>query len=321
MNICRLAFITFSLILLVACGGGGSSTTVARAPTMVDSNMLPLADLPGYMITDLAAARAAVSGTELTTNMTEMEIVTEIQNRATAADTFEFSNFVGTSGVDMTCRNPFCSGNVPYVGALTFSLSGIKDFSLVDDTDLIGFNSKSQVVMEHNEVTIIQSQAAARQDDGTHLTFQTYGGWITDSAFGVELLDVTEGAITINRFASFSFGNASGSNPTADLVQYVGAMTGVDTRTDELIQGDAIASFKIKNPNILDSVIFQSIANLNGGSVVNFMDFRDIPLANDGTFESSNGDIKGTFYGTDHEGIGGIFDKDNILGAFGAIRR
>ena len=320
MSVCRLALITFSLMLLVACGGGGSSgTTATGTPTTMGD---PPADLPGYAITDSAAARTATGGTEIT--MTEMEIVTEIQNRANAANIFEFSDFAGTADVDVTCRSIFCAGDVPNIGIIAFSLSGIKDLSLVQDAYLVGFNSESQVVMEDSGVTMIQSQAAAGQEDGTQFSFQTYGGWITNSVFGVELLDVTEGNTTTNRFASFSFGNASGSNPTrAALVRYVGIMAGVDTRTGGIIQGDAIASLKVGNPNILDSVHFQSMVSLDAGTSApsGIITFMDIPLADDGTFESSNGDIKGSFYGADHEGIGGIFDRDNILGAFGVTRR
>ena len=323
----------------MACGGGGGGGATAAAPTTQNpptntpdpmnpptttpDPMPPTITLPGYAITNLDMARTAVSGSAPSTSMTETQIVTAIQTRATAADTFEFRGFAGTSNVDITCtNNSSCSGTVPDVGSLTFSLNDIEDLSLVDDTDLIGFDSDTQLVMEDRGVTMIQSEAAAGQNDGTHLTFQTYGGWLTNSVFGVTLLGVTEGATTTNRSASFSFGDASGNNPTTgNVIGYAGVMIGMDTRTNHVLHGDAIIQFLVGNSNLLESVTFQNITNLSGGSNVDIITFNNIPLSSNGTFESNSGDIKGTFYGTGHEGIGGIFDKDNILAAFGAVRQ
>ena len=39
-----------------------------------------------------------------------------------------------------------------------------------------------------------------------------------------------------------------------------------------------------------------------------------------GMFESENGEIEGVFYGAGHTEVGGIFDKNDIVGAFGAAR-
>ena len=44
-------------------------------------------------------------------------------------------------------------------------------------------------------------------------------------------------------------------------------------------------------------------------------------MPTNGKFESANGDIKGGFYGTNHGEVGGVFNRDGIIGAFGASRR
>ena len=351
MNIFRLTTITLSLTFLVACGGGGGSGTVV-APTTTPPTTTPPATgdptappttgnpvtpppttddpvtppptampaiLPDYAITDIAAARNLVLGSA-PMSMTETEIITAIQTRATTADTFEFSNFVGTPDVDITCPNDSsCSGNVPDIGTLTFSLSDIEDLSLVDDTNLVGFNSKSQVVMEDRGATMVQSRSAARQDDGTLLAFQTYGGWLSDSVFGVELLDVTENTTTTNRFASFSFGKESGSNPTgASLIIWDGVMVGVNAQR-HIIHGDASVRYQTANANVLHDISFHNVRNVSDPNHVGSISFSSIPL-NDGAFQSTSGDIKGFFYGTGNTQVGGIFNKDNIIGAFGAVR-
>ena len=299
-------------------------------PTTTPNPMTPpTVTLPGYAITNLTAARTAVGGTE-PTSMTEQQIISTIQMRATAGDTFEFSDFVGgTADVDITCSNTdkSCSGNIPNVGMLTFSLDGIEDLSLVDgDMNLVGFDSNSQAVMVDRGVTLIQSEAAAGQNDGTHLAFQSYGGWLTNSVFGVELLDVTESATTTNRFTSFSFGNDSGSRPTgASAFQYTGVMVGTDTTTGDIIHGDATVQYFTSSANVLHDITFSGVKNLNNGNDVTFgavtrLNFQNIPLDNNGSFASTNGNIKGAFYGDNHDEVGGIFSRDNIIGAFGGAK-
>ena len=345
MNTMRLIAIALPMMLLLACGGGGgtASVTPTTPPTTMNPptnmpgtgdpmtppmDMPPTVTLPGYAITNLAAARTAVGGTA-PTSMTETQIVSAIQDRATVADTFEFSDFSGTPNVDITCtNNSSCSGNVPDVDMLTFSLTGIEDLSLVDDTDLVGFVSNSQAVMLDHGVTMIQSEAAAGQNDGTHLTFQTYGGWLANSVFGVEMLGVTETNTTTNRFASFSFGKESGSNPTGTPpFQYTGVMVGTNTETGRVIHGDSAIHYSTNTANRLDQVTFNNVKNLDDGSDVTFgsvnrLQFNGIPLTN-GSFESTTGDIKGSFYGTNHEEVGGIFNSStyNLIGAFGGTRQ
>ena len=324
MNTLRLIAIALPVMFLMACGGGGggTATVTPTTPTPMTMNppvnMPPTVVLPGYAVVP-ATARTHTGGTA-PTSMTETQIVSAIQTRATAADTFEFSDFSGTPSVDITCSNTnkTCSGSVPDADTLTFSLAGIDDLSLVDDTGLVGFDSNTQAVMMDHGATIIQSQSAAGQNDGTHLTFQSYGGWLTNTVFGVERLVVTESGTDTTRYASFSFGDASGSNPTTGtLIDYTGVMIGTDTRTSQVVHGDAVIQFVVSNSAFLETVTFQNIVNLSNGAGVNTINFNNIPLAGDGTFESDSNDIKGTFYGTGHEGIGGIFNKNNILGAFG----
>ena len=257
--------------------------------------------------------------------MTEMQIVSAIQSRATTADTFEFTDFSGTPSVDITCSNTnkSCSGNVPDVGTLTFSLAGIEDLSLVDDMGFMDFDSETQVVMMDGDATIIQSQAAMGQSDGTRLSFQSYGGWLTNTVFGVQRLDVLEAGETTTRYASFNFGKESGNNPTGTgTLQWNGVMVGTDTTTGDVIQGDMNISDIIATPNDLDQINFLNVKNLNTGRDVTFnnvntLQFVGLTLTN-GSFESANGEVRGSFYGMNHGEVGGILNSStyNIIGAF-----
>ena len=356
MNTIRMIAIALPMVLLLACGGGGGSGTAVALttpptttppPTTGDPNMPRAVTLPGYAVTNLAEARTAVGGTE-PTSMTEQQIISAIQTRATAADTFEFSDFSGTPDVAITCsNNSSCSGTVPDVGMLTFSLIGIEDLSLVDDTDLVGFISDSQAVMvdggppiaadgtfvlvgsQVEQVTMIQSIAAGRQSDGTQLAFQTYGGWLTNSVFGVGSMNVTEGATTTNRLSSFSFGENTGSNPTIMAsdggidASWEGVVVGKNTENGNLVQGGARISIFSDNPNSITSVDFTEMKDLNTGNNVQDIipnSWNNIPL-NNGTFRVADGSLEGTFYGSGHTEVGGIFNHSNIIGAYGAARR
>ena len=329
MNTIRMIAIALPMTLLLACGGGGGGGGTAVAPTTnppTGGPNMPLpVTLPGYAI-NLATARTAVGGTAPTGNMTETQIVSEIQTRATAADTFEFSDFVGMPNVDMSCtNNSSCSGTVPDVGALTFFLTDIEDLSLVDDTGLMDFIAESEVVMEDRGVTMIQSQAAARQEDGTRLSFQAYGGWLTDSVFGLEFLDVTENATTTRRFASFSFGEETGSNPTGQAqTNWDGVMVGALIGTGDIVQGDARLSVNLRSTSSDGTIGFSNIKNLNTGS--NVPDIQPHILAfTDGSLNLSGGrgglTVKGSFYGDNNEEIGGVFSTTDLHGAFGATRQ
>ena len=49
--------------------------------------------------------------------------------------------------------------------------------------------------------------------------------------------------------------------------------------------------------------------------------WANLPLMNGGFSTSSqSGSIEGTFYGSTHDEVGGIFDRNDIVGAFGAAR-
>ena len=146
---------------------------------------------------------------------------------------------------------------------------------------LMDFDLDTHVVMTDGGSTIIQSQSAAGQSDGTRLSFQTYGGWLTNSVFGVEVLRVIEDGTTTPRYAYFSFGTETGSNPTEAFLQWTGVMVGTDTA-----MGDVSVQYTDSNPNLLDFIIFSHIRNLSSGGrypVVGGADrlqIDNIPLTN-----------------------------------------
>ncbi len=84
-----------------------------------------------------------------------------------------------------------------------------------------------------------------------------------------------------------------------------------------MIQGDATINLYSSESNV--DVSFTNIYDLNTRRQRNDMNWIDIPAA-DGTFGEGFGanQIYGQFYGPSHEEVGGVFERDNIVGAFGA---
>ena len=135
-----------------------------------------------------------------------------------------------------------------------------------------------------------------------------YGGWLEDSVFA-----------TVDDAVAVSFGASPGTNPREiGGGVWIGTLVGIDTRTGQRIEGDAaIGIDDFARPDV--DVALTGIAD-TGGRARADLRWNDIPLAN-GAFRSDTaGSIEGRFYGNDHREAGDIFERDRLLGAFGALR-
>ena len=69
---------------------------------------------------------------------------------------------------------------------------------------------------------------------------------------------------------------------------------------------------------------FTEVWDVKRNTKLDDMHWNNIPLLGDGTFHDGGqqtGDfatISGAFLGPNHEEVGGVFDRDHIVGAFGA---
>ena len=333
------------MTILIACGGGGgggstsmTGTPMTMPPGTVDPVMPPPVttptitlptvsnpqSLPPYLIMDLAAARTAAGGS-LPANMDYSDIINEFRTRATNADTLRFAD-VQMSGnlgslegmISPNCMETSCTVNIPDIGETTFSLAEIYDPSIINDESLEGYDAEVQAVMVDEGVTLVQGRSAARGDGGTPFTFQTYAGWIDGSVFGIGLLSVTEGSNTTNRLTSYSFGDASGSNPTAigseTSAMWTGAVVAYERSDSEIVEGSITVDIDDFSSPSVDAAI-------NLGS--RRWQYDDVTLTN-GIFEQSNSAgnyIRGSFYGDNHEEVGGLISTTNNYGAFGATRQ
>ena len=135
-----------------------------------------------------------------------------------------------------------------------------------------------------------------------------YGGWLDDSVFA-----------TVDDAVAVSFGASPGTNPTKiGGGVWRGTLVGIDTRTGQRIEGDAaIGIDDFARPGV--DVALTGIMD-TGGRARADLRWTDIPLANGAFRSDAAGSIEGRFYGNDHREVGGIFERDRLLGAFGASR-
>ena len=149
-----------------------------------------------------------------------------------------------------------------------------------------------------------------------------WGGWLEYQVFGVASAagtDPTSG-LDLKAALAISLGDTAGSIPGSGIATWNGAMVGVDTEEWQAVEGHA--SIRISNfPNPEVDAHLTQIAEVDGGSPREDMSWRGIPITREGFKSGSSGDsIQGTFYGPGHEEVGGVFEKSEILGAFGARR-
>ena len=151
-------------------------------------------------------------------------------------------------------------------------------------------------------------------------TLSDYGGWLQYNYFAAG-----RGTAGTTRYPlSISFGDATGSNPVRGSATWSGVMVGVDvsaTRYRNRIRGDAdltIADFA--DPKL--DVAFTNIIDIDDSSRRRAdMTWDDVPVTSGGFETGSHGNsIQGKSYGPNHEEAGGVFERDQVIGAFGAKR-
>ena len=88
---------------------------------------------------------------------------------------------------------------------------------------------------------------------------------------------------------------------------------------DAIVQGRADIHFALDTMTV--DATFSDIVELSTGNPRRDMSWLDVPVTRDEFRVGAGADrIEGRFYGLDHAESGGVFERDLILGAFGASR-
>ena len=167
------------------------------------------------------------------------------------------------------------------------------------------------------------------EEAGIVTDFKTLGGWLDYSAFAVDVNSVVSGVsdgvdLRGTSFAvAYSLGDATGTTPAFGNATWTGTMVGGDTSLTAYrgnrIMGDATLTFDLSQSDI--DVAFTNIRDIDEGRLHGHITWQNIPVTS-GSFSTGfiGNSIDGRFYGPNHEEVGGIFERNQIAGAFGAKR-
>ncbi|MCY4131691.1 MAG: hypothetical protein OXF39_03490 [Nitrospira sp.] len=298
------SFIRFSfmlscvLFLLTACGGGGGGG-------MPPMNGVPSGDGESRLTpTEVRSAIAEIGQTANTLIMSDLQSTPR-------------SRIAPNERVSANCRGSYCEPE-PSWSEPGYSVAELSVI-VPDATIRIG---APQYGVNVAEVSGRTSYRAIEEDEDWSVDYRVYGGWLSNSFFGVERGRwrgrAQYGSIDgLEALIAYSAGDASGSNPVTGSAEWTGLVVALDrTAPDQAVQGKAALTYDFGD-NTLDALF----SNLRGSRTYGDLSWTDLAVTN-GRFSQGSGanSIDGTFYGDTHEEAGGVFERSNLVGAFGATR-
>ncbi len=297
-HIYRHFTIAGGLLLLAACGGG---TPVSEIPLPADNSAPP--------------------------NLTSDQIDEEFSNRDKADDSLLLSDYlvfiqkrVQPERVNVSCDKPHeCI--VTLGGAKLF----YKPSKLVDGNTIFKVGTKYKAIGKHNGIPLFRGRDEMRIiDREENVPVVGYGGWLDHGYFAVN----TGVAGNPAQVVSYSKGNASGTRPDSKdgSGTWNGVMVGSDAsrppKRFNLIRGDAKITIDDFSKPELD-IAFTEIQDRDARKNHDDMKWTNVWIKKDGFFKkgSDKDSIQGRFYGPKHNEVSGVFERDQVLGAFGAKRQ
>lgn len=169
-----------------------------------------------------------------------------------------------------------------------------------------------------NGVFVALVTARGTSDDQA-IGLRGYGAWATHgasfSATG-SVFDPTLGSLAL--VMPMSGGIGARTNPVSGSATWAGAMVGnrIGARSvgAEVI-GDA--ELRVRFPTATLDVGFTNVSEVVSGAPLAGMRWNAVPMIG-GEFEAAG--LSGRFYGPGHEEAGGVFERNQIAGAFHTVR-
>ena len=160
-------------------------------------------------------------------------------------------------------------------------------------------------------------------DDSANTAESHFGGWMDEMFFIVHLegAGVTSSGRAPTSLSNniFVFGNPSSDAPTTTgRITWTGAMAGVDLDTGDRNYGRPLFGRAVLRLTETGLIVNMQALTYNNGDTHNSLSWgtADITITADGGFYATG--LDGNFFGTNHEEAGGVFEQDEIRGAFGA---
>ena len=236
-----------------------------------------------------------------------------------SADTLLVSDLLVSTGLGEFRIRSDCAGT-----DCTFRGPGLEaeDVSLSDLTDRSGDDWPAAA--ETSRGIPLAREVSFGTADGLAGAGDAWAGWLGHSLFIVGHASLADAGYGSDRLAvSVSVGDATGHDPVRGSASWEGVMVGVDMAPSRFgtVRGDADITIGDFAAPKLD-VAFTRIRDVDTGRRRNDMRWHDVPMSGGGFEAGSDGNsIEGRFYGPGHGEAGGIFERDQVVGAFGAKRR
>ena len=285
--------VALAAFLVTGCGGGGGGGPTVSTPTT------PTQTADTRAITARFQAIHGRSDTLLSTDFYWIG----------AGSRGNSGTFGGISG---NCSGAVCTGVWPsQFPDIPVYLS---DLSAADRYEIFG---------TLNGVTLTRGTSEERDATGSVST-REFGGWLEHNAFGLEhaYFYGATGTYTGGLIGAISIGDATGSRPVQGSAVWRGAMLGAEASRLDTVHGDATVTVDFATAET--AVAFTNILNLARGTSLPSMRWSDLAIDSSGRFSARSGgtaSLVGTFYGPNHEEVGGVFERNDIAGAFGARRQ
>ena len=291
MNPLRLGIILFSLTtVLCACGGGGGGST---SPSLITYDT---------MVSEVSAIEQSFNSLLMTDILRAQPGVPEMVRW------------------QRSCERKECT---VWINGLPFRMGAFSGLEFSDPADDYRFFTGS------GGVKMVDIRGISKDESGGVSDFKNLGGWLDYSAFAIQLESsrvsgVSDGVDLREVFlGAYSLGQATGRTPEFGNATWTGAMVGGDTSSTanrgNRFQGDATLTFNLSQSDL--DVAFTNIRDVDAGHRYQNITWQNIPVTS-GSFSTGidENSIDGQFYGPNHEEVGGVFERNQIAGAFGAKR-
>ena len=263
-----------------------------------------------------AAAALAIAGCVGDSSRSELKL-RDVDALMVSDILVEGGDAEGLARIEMTCEQDHCSGS--YDGETeSFSLDELIDGD--DDGDLHDREELEQIprLATHGGVAVYHASETDTSDpDGFIAEAHAFGGWLDYGAFFIlaTTLRDPEAPDDAHVTVALSIGD-TGTLPVSGSATWTGAMVGVDYgRAYRAVTADA----ELRIPDLSAPRVDVAFTERSDGGAD--MRWAGIPLNNSSFRRGEGADrIEGTFYGPGTREVGGIFERDQIIGAFGAKR-
>ncbi|MYI69486.1 MAG: hypothetical protein F4103_12335 [Boseongicola sp. SB0673_bin_14] len=223
------------------------------------------------------------------------------------------------------CIGTQCRFFVPGTeNALPLAVPFLDGAQPVDPTEGVS----AEAFLAKNGITLIHVQSGLQEPESRT---RFYGAWMDHGAFMLAETSVTETgddgtpAGAFEQRLAWAWGALTGSAPPSSAT-WRGVMVGTPqqgSRRGHVLQGDATLVYNLESRTV--DAGFTGIVDLDreAAHTVAAVRFDGIDVASNGTFEfgTFGNLLRGGFGGPGHEEAAGAFEKQGIVGAFGAKRQ